>query len=406
MTNCDKCQEIIDKDNEFTAFLKCIFCKKKFHTNCAGHTKTFLKSLAPYKNFCWTCDECTIVRDIKCDFNEELYKLKSMCDKIFQIQNSQSKDISELKSSVSKNVNSEKMSYSVQSDQKKRLWSNIVESDNTPILTNSVKRNRLLNSQSGARDSSKPRTPVVIVRAKNDKHKSKMRSVIVQVLDPKLDPVSRVDSTANGDVIIKCKSADKVDEVIRKINIQTNQAYEVSKPKSSRPIIKIVGFYDNYCSESKIVEALKAENDQLFDNSSKIEIVSGSVKKSKNNVNVALVALDYATHQRCLARKRVIIGFISCPVYEHVNIVRCFKCCEFGHIADKCVEKEITCPLCSENHDIKQCTSRSHKCINCLRSIKKYNLENVNVNHTALSIQCPIMKKKFENRLRSVKYNE
>ena len=63
MTSCNICVPIIEKENEFESSVKCIMCKKVYHTKCAGYTKAFLKTLAPFKNFGWFCDRCDENKD-------------------------------------------------------------------------------------------------------------------------------------------------------------------------------------------------------------------------------------------------------------------------------------------------------------------------------------------------------
>nr|CAI5861872.1 unnamed protein product [Callosobruchus analis] len=62
----------------------------------------------------------------------------------------------------------------------------------------------------------------------------------------------------------------------------------------------------------------------------------------------------------------LIVGLDSCSIFDAIEIYRCFKCNEFHHSSNRCT-KAVVCPLCSENHELKQCKSQIRKCTNCSR---------------------------------------
>lgn len=179
--------------------------------------------------------------------------------------------------------------------------------------------------------------------------------------------------------------------------------YEVSTPKDVIPTIKIVGYDDDYMTDQNLIDALKCENSSIFDEESVIKIVSN--KKNRANRCVAEINVDVDTLQKCLAKKRAIIGFISCRIYEQIEVVRCFKCCRFGHIAADCTEKSYICPVCAGAHMVGECNSTVHKCANCVDAAERFNFVG-DVNHSALSMTCPMMIKRIEKRKKNIVYKQ
>jgi hypothetical protein len=92
---------------------------------------------------------------------------------------------------------------------------------------------------------------------------------------------------------------------------------------------------------------------------------------------------------------RIYIGWDSCRVYQHIDILRCFRCNQFGHMAIKC-EGAVCCTDCAENHESKDCDSGVKKCEYAKKTFKIY----VNSNHPAYSMKCHAYLNKLEHKLK------
>ncbi|KAK9882899.1 hypothetical protein WA026_023698 [Henosepilachna vigintioctopunctata] len=88
-------------------------------------------------------------------------------------------------------------------------------------------------------------------------------------------------------------------------------------------------------------------------------------------------------------------------VFEHINVVRCFKCGGFDHIAKKCDEKQICLKCGSVNHTSTNCNIDAAKCNNCLSYNKKFGLR-LQVNHHTFDRNCEILMRKIENKKRYI----
>lgn len=155
-----------------------------------------------------------------------------------------------------------------------------------------------------------------------------------------------------------------------------------------------------------MINTIKAQNKDSFDENSAIEIISCKKMRDKE-VCVATVKIDLSSFKKIMKSKRINIGWNRCRVYEYVEVTRCFKCNAYGHIAQNCTADNFFCPLCADNHQINECKAeaKDHKCINCIRENKKTN-HDADVNHCALSLKCPILQKKSEKRKLNIRYEK
>jgi len=68
---------------------------------------------------------------------------------------------------------------------------------------------------------------------------------------------------------------------------------------------------------------------------------------------------------RKLVGRRVYLGMSCCRVVEYSDVVRCFKCQRFGHIASGCKSDKDVCGRCAGNHRTAECKVETRKCTNC-----------------------------------------
>lgn len=96
-----------------------------------------------------------------------------------------------------------------------------------------------------------------------------------------------------------------------------------------------------------------------------------------------------------MKREKINIGWQRCPIYTDYGIIRCFKCCKYGHTSKDC-KKNTVCPKCSLNRDLKECNSNTNKCANCVTSNNKYSL-NLNVDNMVWDVNLCETYKRIEN---------
>jgi len=97
-----------------------------------------------------------------------------------------------------------------------------------------------------------------------------------------------------------------------------------------------------------------------------------------------------ADTRRQIIHKKVKLGWITCNLGDYLVANRCYKCSKFNHQAREC-RGTVTCPLCAENHSLKECTAtpENYKCINCHTFNTHNKHKNISDNHSSLDKNCP-----------------
>jgi hypothetical protein len=106
----------------------------------------------------------------------------------------------------------------------------------------------------------------------------------------------------------------------------------------------------------------------------------------KNNY-FAIIEVDPLTYSTFINLKSVFVKWKACSVFEHVNIIRCYKCGGFNHMSNNCQIKEILCLNCGKaGHTESECQNNT-VCINCSK-LNNINNINIKVNHSRFDYEC------------------
>ena len=120
-------------------------------------------------------------------------------------------------------------------------------------------------------------------------------------------------------------------------------------------------------------------------------------KPLRNNSDLFQATFKVSKQLRLLLKRnsdRLIVGIISCKVYDRVFVKRCALCQDYGQYFAQCpCKEEPNCALCAGCHETKNCPnpdSEERKCVNCVRN----KLDGTN--HAASSKSCPIFQEELE----------
>ena len=82
----------------------------------------------------------------------------------------------------------------------------------------------------------------------------------------------------------------------------------------------------------------------------------------------------------------ILVGLSSCTVYDAFMVSRCYRCNGFHHGKNSC-KNDISCPLCSDKHSVKECKAdeSNRKCRNCVGLVKNQKWD-VKYDHAAWDI--------------------
>jgi hypothetical protein len=200
--------------------------------------------------------------------------------------------------------------------------------------------------------------------------------------------ITKIKHLKNGGISVACNNADERIKLETEARKKHGDAYSVKKTILYNPKIKIVGFSEEL-NEKNLRNCLIQQNLSLKNISGTFKLITS--KKMKKNY-LAIIEVDPLTFADFMKMESVCIGWNVCKVYEHVNVLRCFKCRGFNHTSEKCKEDVSKClNCCEEGHDEKDCNNNS-VCVNCLKFNKSNNL-NLKVDHSRFNYSCEVYKK-------------
>lgn len=133
------------------------------------------------------------------------------------------------------------------------------------------------------------------------------------------------------------------------------------------PLVKIVGIPLEISSNEEILDALRLYNNLLVE--APVEIVENYTVPffNTNRRNIILKTSLEIQEQLC-KQKKVLFRESIASCFEYVEILRCQKCCKFGHIGKYCTNKE-RCRKCAGSHLTKDCLNlETRRCINCINN--------------------------------------
>lgn len=119
-------------------------------------------------------------------------------------------------------------------------------------------------------------------------------------------------------------------------------------------------------------------------NAADIEIEIRSLRPTQRENQIATVAVDSDTAKKLLELGQLRIGFNTCRVRERVDIIRCYRCHGYGHVARACSapSRENLCLKCgTAGHKASECKGETH-CVSCEKD-----------GHRTGTLSCPIYRK-------------
>ena len=164
--------------------------------------------------------------------------------------------------------------------------------------------------------------------------------------------------------------------------------YSIKEVHALRPKVRIVGISKDI-SEDSVLSYLKKQNRNIIHQSSFIQLHRFCPIRANADIFQADLSVDTVTYKLLLLKSgHVLIGLDPCSVFDAIIVPRCYNCNGLFHGSRQC-RKQPTCPLCAENHKIKDCQLYKDKsditdkkrCINC--ESMRNPPDNLNTKHAA-----------------------
>jgi hypothetical protein len=369
---CSKCNKNAESP------IKCDgICGKKFHLDCVGVSRSVWKYVNDVSNLKWLCDACNENSKFMCAINQKIEDLYMLFDQQMIDQKTATETvIIEIKNCCD------------------NLKMNSTENGNPVVKVKTVPKNKTFADVL----KNKMFEPIVVIKpTTNGQNSDVTKQYVQQKIDPAVVPVYDMKTVANGDVIVRCKNKQDLDNCKSKIQQQLGGDYNVVVPKVRCPALKIVGL-SVLPTEDELVEKMMAQN-AFVSQKAKIEVTE---LKMKNEKIFATVRCDGATYGELMKHGKIAIGWDRCRVYEYVNVMRCYKCAGFHHKAADC-RNQMACPKCAGDHELTKCETNRKCCINCKTMNEKLNL-NMDISHSAWNRECPIYARKLKSVISNTNY--
>lgn len=160
----------------------------------------------------------------------------------------------------------------------------------------------------------------------------------------------------------------------------------------------IYGIEPDTINNPNILDNIIADNDLNVDVND-IKIVT---KLKYKNVFDLVIEVNPGLFSVIINRSFLFVGWKKCGVKEHFNLLRCYKCCKFGHLKKDCKGSAV-CSKCSGSHEYKDCDVDSLICSNCKNFNEKLKV-NFSVNHSANDPLCHFRKYKIDQLKSKINY--
>lgn len=253
------------------------------------------------------------------------------------------------------------------------------------------------------------KTEVLVVKPKKTEQES---SVTKQVVEEKIDPstlgvgIARIKYVKEGGLAISCRGERDVQSVRESVGHELGEDYEVKVPAKKNPRIKVFNIDRKLLADlEEFVEKIIIQNTITTPQPQRVIKVIEHYEDKKGRVNV-VVELDPVTYGLISGKDVIYIGWRTCRYVDHINIIQCYRCWRFGHMAKHCNKKENVCSKCAGGHRLRECTSEEEICVNCRNASEVLKIPNIDYRHTAINKKCEAYRRVYEQLEQRVNYPE
>lgn len=213
-----------------------------------------------------------------------------------------------------------------------------------------------------------------------------------QILKASINPaemkvgINTFKSLRDGQVLIETSSKEELESLRTSITSKCGDQLEVNTPKLRNPRLIIYNVPEDISAESA-AERIICQNPEL--NLNDVDIQGKYCYKNKFNKKNMIIEVS-SQARRELLKTKIKLGWQICNARDYLVATRCFKCSRFNHRQGDCKGTQ-TCPLCSKDHTLKECTAsrNEYKCVNCATYNKYCRTEKSCEKHSSLDKNCP-----------------
>lgn len=391
--NCCRCNY---KFNRKSYSVGCFNCNKWYCLSCAKLSKKEISELKKLKKN-WKCITCN--ENVNKEISLNVHQLEEENKLFKKIINDMNEKIQMLITKLEVIENNNFFNKMDEVDKKIEILIKKLDDSNAKQPIKNISYSEILTKKPPL--VTKTNLPVVIIKPKINQSSQKTKQDVQKKVNPVTikASINKVQEIRNGGIIIKSYSEEEIHNLKTLSEQKLNENYTVEISKMKSPKLIIIGSRKQY-EEQELMDELKALNH--IDNDDKLIIKSSRKLRFKNKYIICIETSGKTFNK--LVNKEISLGWDRCKIKEALDIIFCFKCCEYGHKANTCSKNQV-CQFCSSEHFYWKCNEHTPKCINCKISNNKYNTKYDYV-HEANSNQCPIHMYKMLRAKEKINYSK
>ena len=204
------------------------------------------------------------------------------------------------------------------------------------------------------------------------------------------DCVQNVRRTQKGELLLQFKRTEQGSPATHKSNVEKAlQEHVEVKLLRHEKVIEIKDI-DEITTAEEVIEALEKQIPQ----GSLARVVK--MRKAYGGTQIATISVQAKEAPKYLEMGKVRIGWTICRIKEKHQLVQCYKCLQYGHIARYCKNEKDMSKLCFRcgctQHKAKDCSAEP-RCLLCKDG------ENKDDKHAMGSRKCPYYQSALKGKL-------
>nr|CAI5831255.1 unnamed protein product [Callosobruchus analis] len=239
-----------------------------------------------------------------------------------------------------------------------------------------------------------PKLPALLIKSNDSSSNTDVFQEVIKSDNPAQINVciSCTRKIKNG-MVVHCEDENSLHRLKDTLNHRLGSKFTVLKPRKLNPrlLLKNVNL-TNLPSAEAIINDIVKLNQLDEEQASDLKFVTKLKHFQSTNI---VIEVSPELRNLFLQKGYVFIGWNKSPVSDHIRIVKCYRCCGYGHTNKNC-QSDLVCPKCTRNHKLTYCNADVLQCINCVNYNKTYK-KSLPIDHASNDSVCFVYRNYLQN---------